>query len=204
MNEDFKPTVVDLAPDHAIPRPGIGAWWRGLFGRHAGAWSATRALLGRHAMFRRAPGLLNGHPGCLVVFELDDMAELTSLYGNACALHAAAELGRLLWCVAGRDGLVARTGPVQFALLMPGRDEQAAMAALKEVLGWPCRVEMDLGGDEVVLLPGVRIEACDADTDLPALLSRASALLSCQREREALRQQWLRRSRERWSRPMAL
>ena len=73
------------------------------------------------------------------------------------------------------------------------------------MFGKPCRLELDLPDDELVLVPEVTVDTCEAEAGaLQAAYERLSVRLARHRDHEERRRTYLRRSRERHSRPMPL
>jgi hypothetical protein len=84
-----------------------------------------------------------------------------------------------------------------------GRDK--ALAAMQRVLGKPTRIELDAGDSEIVLVPPFVVDAIGTDTSsIEAFYEELRSELSLIGRREESRQTYLRRERERHSRPMPL
>ena len=185
-----------------IPRRG---WpqllWRllaRLRGRRTDLLDHEGLLAAGNRLLARAPD----SSASLVVFDFEDLAELREVYGRRARRRAAQQVADDLRLVAGAQGLVARTGRAQFTLLLPDCHRQQALDRATRVLGSPCRVELDLDGGEAVLVPDLLIdEFTAANGGLAALQQQLGARLAAHRRHRQLREQYLRRSRERYTRP---
>jgi GGDEF domain-containing protein len=92
-------------------------------------------------------------PLSVAVLELHDLPEVRRLFGRQLASQVLARTARSLRAVAGPKGLVMRTSPTQFTLVVPGVDDEAVLLSLRTVFGEACCIEEDSDADEVVLLP---------------------------------------------------
>lgn len=206
MDQDFQTTRVDLDADPAAARADARGWmarWLArLTRRQAAHRPPPRDLCGRQALLLEGGGALAGGAGALAVFDFQDLLELRDLYGPACAAEATARLVEALRLLAGEPGVVARAGATQFAVLLPRLDREAAIERAYAVLGRPCRLELDWGGDELVLVPDLAVDVCAGPAELGDLLERLTNALARHCEHEERRRRHLRRSRERHSRPM--
>ena len=168
MDPSFAPTQFDIddqppgGPDRPptrlrtwLQRLGLGARSRqrdaqtGLYSR-AGLLTRGERLLARHGVAEAA----------LVVFDFSDLLEMRWLYGAQAAAIARRAVAGSLARLAGRRGMAARTGPAQFAVLLPGADPHRARDALRRALGQPCRIELEFGREELVLVPYHAVGAC--------------------------------------------
>lgn len=141
----------------------------------------------------------------LAVFDCSDLLEVRQIYGNRIARTLFVRLAGKLTEIAGERGLAARTGPAEFAVLLPGMGRERALQAVRQVLGTPSRIEYETGHSEIVLVPEVLLgQAGDDADDLAGLHRQLSRKLASVREHEAQRRRYLRRERERHSRPMPL
>lgn len=141
----------------------------------------------------------------LAVFDCSDLLEVRRIYGNRIARILIVRLAGKLAEIAGERGLAARTGPAEFAVLLPGTGRERAVQAVQQVLGTPSRIEYEAGHSEIVLVPEVLLGQAGEDEDNLAALHRLlSRKLAQAREHEAQRRRYLRRERERHSRPMPL
>ncbi len=147
-----------------------------------------------------------GHPGAtLAVFDCSDLLEVRQIYGNRVARTLLHRLAGKLVAIAGDRGLAARTGPAEFAVLLPGASRERALQALQQVLGAPSRIEYEAGDSEIMLVPDFLLGRIGEEEDDVAGLHRLlSRKLAWAREQEARRRRYLRRERERHSRPMPL
>lgn len=210
MHQDFAPTSVD--PDQQpAGRAGVrgGSWlarcWRRL------GWAgrdAQSGLLDRRGLIERGERLLatprwRRDEAALALLDFRDLLEVRDIYGEHVSAAVQARLADALARMAGRCGLAGRTGPAQFAVLLPGQDRQAAIDVLHRALGKPCRLEHDLPDDELVLVPEVVVDVCEPG-ELAMLYERLSVTLARHHSWEERRRVHMRRLREHHSRPMPL
>lgn len=143
-------------------------------------------------------------PVTLAVLDMRDLREVRAIYGAAAARTMAERVSSRLAAIAGQRGLASRCATTEFALLLPGTSHEASRA-IAAVLGTPSRIECEVDGDEIVLVPELALAEVEHDEgDLGELLAFLSRKLASSRESEARRHQYLRKERERHSRPMAL
>lgn len=139
----------------------------------------------------------------LALFDCDDLPEARQVYGTRTARKLIASIIDSMNMLAGERGLAGRTGPTQFAVLMPMGREQA-VHAIARVLGNPSRFELDGGGSEIVLVPNVMVEQVPDAESLERLFTALCRGLARLRDEEILRNRYLKRERERHSRPMPM
>lgn len=195
------PAVLAALPGAALRR----ADWR----RESVRLDAATGLHNLTGLSERGEELLarsrrRGQPSTLAVFDCSDLLEVRHIYGGRVALHLALRVAAELARLAGERGVAARTGPTEFAVLLPGLDRERTVRAIRQVLGSPARLEFESGRNEIVLLPQVLVQQAGKEDELVELHATARRALTSTREREALRQDHLRRERERHSRPMSL
>jgi GGDEF domain-containing protein len=107
--------------------------------------------------------------------------------------------------VAGSRGFAGRTGPTQFAVVLPGVTEEKAIRRVQRVLGKPARVEFDAGDSEIVLVPDLLVDGCEAgEIDVQDVYRDMCRELARVQKVELRRLNWLASERERHSRPMSL
>ena len=140
-----------------------------------------------------------------VVFDFNDLLEVRAIYGARIASLLGQEIVKKLRTIAGTQGLAARTGKTQFAVLLPGYSHERALKAVHRVLGHPARVELDSHDEEIVLVPDLVVEnIAPGDESIAQLHGEMLRELAQQRIDEARRCHYLQRERERHSRPMHL
>ena len=212
----FAPTTFepDQAPD-AAPSGRASAFvrWLARLGLGLGLGPAREGhdvqsgLLHRQAFLDRGERLLAvprwEDRTALAVFDFRDLLEVRGIYGERASAALLARVVTALGRLAGRHGLAGRTGPAQFAVLLPGLRRAEAVSVVHQVLGRPCRIEQDVDGEELVLVPDVVVEACD-DRDLADQYARLVEALGRHRTHEERRHRYLRLERERHSRPAPL
>ena len=168
----------------------------GLYNR-LGLLRAGDALL---AQARRA-----GRPVSLVLIDFDDLMEVRTIYGRDVARKVQARVVRKIQAIAGARGLAARTDQTQFAVLLPGANRERAQAIVQRAMGKPSRIEFDAGDSEIVLVPDILCEMAEPGVEtVDELVREVAGNLAELRQHELRRQVWLRRERERHSRPMSI
>lgn len=167
----------------------------GLFNRAGLFAAAHRAIRDRQA----------GVPVAIVVLDFADLREVCDIYGMPIARKVVAKAVRRLRTVAGWHGLVGRTGPSQFTVVLPGATEDKAMRMVRRGLGKPARVEFDAGDSEIVLVPDLLVDVLEPGADKVQDVYRemSQELARTQRD-ERRRLNWLASERERHSRPMSM
>lgn len=206
VDPSFAPTQfeVDEQPPGAVQTPTrLHAWLQRL-----GLGARTRLRDVQTGLYSRAGLLIRGErllarsgvaEAALVVFDFSDLLEMRWIYGPRDGAIARRAVAARLARVAGRRGIAARTGPAQFAVLLPGADDQRARDALRRSLGQPCRIELELGREELVLVPYHAAGICQ---NAPGELERQYLRLSETVARErAIDERRRRRARRSGSRP---
>jgi GGDEF domain-containing protein len=139
------------------------------------------------------------------VFDLSDLPELKSVFGSRVVQEVIAKVMAKFHVVAGNRGLVARTGPTTFALVLPGLGRDRALSLIRDVMGHPCCIELDGGDEEIVLIPEFLVQALTGE---PAAVADVYAKLRRDIERahelERKRRRYLQRERESHTRPLEL
>jgi GGDEF domain-containing protein len=145
----------------------------------------------------------DGREVTLAVFDCSDLLEVRQIYGSSTSRKLAACIVRKLSQLAGDRGVAARTGQARFAVAMPmGREK--AVEAIARVLGNPSRIELEGSNSEIVLVPNLMVESVPQGSSLDRLYGALCRGLTRIQEEEQQRQQYLKRERERHSRPMPL
>jgi len=194
--------------------PSAPEWLRGILmpSRPIAADLCDRStgLYNRAGLFAAAQealrSLRDDAPVSVVVFEFADLHEVYDIYGATIARKVVARVVSRLRGVAGRRGLVGRTGSVQFTVVLPGASAEKAFGRLRRGLGNPACVEFDAGDSEIVLVPDMLVdtaEPSDSREGRVASLHREMSIeLARIRKHENRRLHWLASERERHSRPM--
>lgn len=169
VDPSFAPTQFDLDEQPASAGPaGVPARLHGWLQR-LGLGARTRLRDAQTGLYNRTGLLIGGErllarhgvaDAALVVFDFSDLLEMRWIYGPRDGAIARRAVATRLSRVAGRRGIAARTGPAQFAVLLPGADGQRARDALRRALGQPCRIELELGREELVLVPYHAVGIC--------------------------------------------
>lgn len=144
-----------------------------------------------------------GREVSLVVFDCSDLLAVREIYGSGTARGLIDLTVERLVALAGRGGLVARTGPAQFSVAMPLRREKV-MQELVRVLGSPVRIEFDSKGSEIVLVPNFVVGSLSEGASLEKLHAALTLELFRLRQEEQRRHSYLQRKREQHSRPAPL
>ena len=168
---------------------------------------AAPGLLDRYSLLAAGNRLQRGsrRDAAVLLFDFEDLPELSELYGDSARRDAVRQVGLSLQRVAGEQGLAARTVASQFTLLLPDCSRQQAIDRAVRELGTPCRIELDLDGGEAVLVPDVLAEDfTQAGGGLALLQRKLGEQLAAHRRHRQQREEYLRRSRERHSRPAPL
>lgn len=147
----------------------------------------------------------DNRPLSVAVFDCADLLEVRSIYGSRITRELMARIARKLTSLSADHGLAARTGRAEFSVVLPGLGREKALAAIARVLGSPLRIELDAGDSEIVLVPNFLVETAGCDTtgvdEIHQELRRELAQIG---DNEQLRRNYLRRERERHSRPMGV
>lgn len=153
-------------------------------------------------MLRKARAVTQ--PLSMVVMQVYDLPEVELVFGGAGAARAIHRVMSQLARAAICNGFVVRSAVDTFALLVPGAGTEATVAAIYAQFGKPCVIEFESDGDEVLLMPDVRVHTFRADESLQQVYERVCRLIAKERGREKLRCDYIRRERESYTRPMGL
>lgn len=144
-------------------------------------------------------------PVAVLVFELHDLPELECVFGPQAARSAIDHAAVRLQCIAGTAGKVLRTDPTRFIVLLPDVDKVDVMELLHGTLGQSCSLELEVDGEDLVLMPEFAIRIVSAEA---LALVDVQHELCCEiweaRAREQQRRDYLHRERESHSRSMPL
>lgn len=212
-----------LAPDPAVHGPSVGlllvplalaallvgGWLRRAdAGHEAHRFDPATRLCTLEGLLAHGEELLAARSrsgATLAVFDCSDLLEVRHIYGSRVARTLLHRLSGKLAAIAGDRGLAARTGPVEFAVLLPGAGRERALATLQHVLGAPSRIEYEAGDSEIMLVPDFLLGRLgEEEDDLAGLHRLLSHKLAWTREQEARRRRYLRLERERHSQSMPL
>src|SRR4051812_48507426 len=135
MEMDFEATLASYPAGGAVQQAEAPrrTWRDALLGAVRRRRDAQTGLLTLDALVERGEPLIarsRRAQGALAVFDFPGLAGAPKVYGRDAGdrllLLIARELGRL----ASRTGIVARTGPVRFAVVLPGVTLQEAVDAV--------------------------------------------------------------------------
>ena len=155
------------------------------------AWRAFRARL-------RSARKGIAHPRVsLAVFDVSELHELRQIFGDGAARDSVAVIRRALRRIDPVVGRIARTTATSFAVLLPGYDPKAALAAVRDALGDSLSIESDWHGEEIVLVPDFLIRSSD---DSPAAVDQLCRQMldeiAGQQNAVRLHRDYLRRERQ--------
>jgi len=98
-------------------------------------------------------------PATVAVFGCEDLLAVRETFGRKAGHKSLDLLVNRLQAAAGSRGLVARTGSAEFTVMFPGLSRDKALQSIARHLGNPLRVELMVGGEEVVMAPVLVIES---------------------------------------------
>lgn len=189
----------------------LGAWLGLWSNRPAGHVASQRrppidacAAFGKGDEFlRRCRG--DRVPVTVLVFELHDLPELECVFGAGAARQAIEQAAAKLQRIAGTRGMVLRTAPTLFTLLLPDTDREDALDMLRGAFGESCALELDADGEDLVLVPEFALRILWTEA-LPLVDVQHGLCCDIQQARasEQQRREYLQRERESHSRPMQL
>jgi GGDEF domain-containing protein len=144
-------------------------------------------------------------PVTMVVMDCADLQEVRTIYGRQTSRKVMARLVRKLNAIAGDRGVVARMGPCEFAVLLPGLARDKACLAIDRVLGRPGCIEYDAGDSEVVMVPNFVVSELNCEPDgLHLAYTQQRAQVQQRIQQQAEHERYLTQERERHSRPAPL
>ncbi|MEJ6023408.1 GGDEF domain-containing protein [Ramlibacter sp. PS4R-6] len=207
----FAPSLMPAEREQALPL--ASRWLRRLLRPQSAAapdaMDRSTGLFNRAGLFAAAKDEQRrrgaGVPVSAIVLEFSDLPEVRDIYGAAIARKVVDRLVRRLRSVAGAQGLVGRTGPMQFTVVFVGAGEGKALKQLQRGLGQPARVEFDAGDSEIVLVPEFVVDEMEPGApSLRGLYGDMARELARMQMDERRRLNYLTSERERHSRPMAI
>jgi GGDEF domain-containing protein len=165
--------------------------------RHAALFAAGEQML--------AQARLDNHALSVVVFELSDLPELESVFGAPVVREVLVEVATRLQDLATTRGLVIRTGPTFFTVLIPGFGRDRTHLAIEETMGSPCCIELNAGDHEIVLIPDFKLHTVrPGSPGLAQIQQDLRRQIEEAQTREARRRRYLQKERESHTRPMDL
>ncbi|HUR88733.1 MAG TPA: diguanylate cyclase [Ramlibacter sp.] len=202
----FAPAAAGLQPTRPLRLP---RWIRmllppqripaELLDRSTGLYNRAGLFAAANEMIHSARASANAS---MVIVEFGDLREVCDIYGDAIARRVVARIVRRLRRVAGAHGVVGRTGPAQFTVVIPYEGEKVAKC-LQRGLGKTACIEFDAGDSEIVLVPDLIVETAEpGDVTAQELYRQMGRQLAHNQEEERRRLHWLASERERHSRPM--
>jgi GGDEF domain-containing protein len=144
-------------------------------------------------------------PLSLAVFDFSDLPELQAVFEGRIASGFGALIARRLQLIAPAKGVVVRTGPTTFVVLLPNFDSTRARLAIRSALGRACCIEFDVGNSEILLVPEFTTQTVRSDAESIAQVYRdLRTELARGLQHTERRQAYLKRERESHTRPMRL
>jgi hypothetical protein len=140
----------------------------------------------------------------MLVMQVADIVELELLFGPDAVEEVVEEVLAQLTRAAGGRGRALRTGPDTFVLLMPGAAADELVRAVQAGLGRTRCIELELDGEEIILVPDVMARTVGKGEAVAAAYESVCGDLARLRADEQQRREYLRRERESHSRPGAL
>jgi GGDEF domain-containing protein len=168
-------------------------------------WASHRAAVYQLGDTMISEAAARGEPVTVVMFEQGDLPELHALFGSAAARALASAFGARLRQLVASGGVAVRSEGSTWTVLLPGHGRERALAAVQRALGRTLATEIEVDGEEIVLVPRMATHTVGAEAapmlhiyrEMRARIERAHAL-------ELRRQEYLRRERESQSRPAPL
>ena len=176
----------------------------------ASSRDATTGLYSESGMLAQGEALLaRARTGddafSMAIFDFADLPEARAIYGAEVRDLLLQKVVGELRAVAGRRGVIGRTGKTEFTLIFPGLEADEAIDVIRSAMGRPACVEFERGGDEIVLVPDLLVQAAATDAfghSFERWQARASACLAAHQKGEVLRRRRVQWDRERHSKPM--
>jgi len=210
---------VPLAVELTALLAGVGAW--GLLAlrrRRAAApgeaqdsmsaqerWASHRAALYQIGDNMVIDAVRTGEPMSVVVFEQVDLPELRDIFGAAAARAVVADFTAKLKALAGTRGLAVRADATTWAVLLPGHDDQSTVAAVKQAMGASLAAESDAADEEILLVPRIAMHTVGQRVaPMRSIYREMREKIQQAHSSELMRQEYLRRERERHSRTASL
>jgi GGDEF domain-containing protein len=168
-------------------------------------WAAHRAAVYELGDTMISEAAARGQLVTVVMFEQGDLPELHALFGSSAARALASAFGARLRQLVGSSGAAVRSEGSTWTVVLPGHGAERALAAVRRVLGPGLATEVEVDGEEIVLVPRMAMHTVGAQAwpmlhiyrEMRGKIDRAHAL-------ELRRQEYLRRERESHSRPAPL
>lgn len=111
----------------------------------------------------------------IVVFRVEDLSEIRTLYGRAGYHAAILGIQRALGRLAHRRGYGARTGPTEYTLVLPNMYPRETAALLAVQLGKPERFTFDADEEQIELVPEIAADVIAPGESIRECHSRVRA-----------------------------
>jgi GGDEF domain-containing protein len=92
-------------------------------------------------------------PLTVALFDFGDLPELQAVFAGEVASDLGPTIAKKLKAIAPRRGLVMRTGPTAFMVLLPNFDAARTRETISATFGRACCVEFASGDHEMLLVP---------------------------------------------------
>ena len=144
-------------------------------------------------------------PLSMVVFEFGDLPELQAVFEGRIASSFGPLIARRLQLIAPLRGVVVRTGPTTFVVLLPNFNGARTRRAILRTLGRACCIEFDIANGEVLLLAEYTTDVLHSDAESIAQVYRElSTELAVQRRQGEHHRASIKRERESHTRPLRM
>jgi GGDEF domain-containing protein len=144
-------------------------------------------------------------PLSIAVFDFIDLPELQSVFEGRIANSFGALIAKRLQLIAPTRGVVVRTGPTTFAVLLPNFDGGRTRLAIRAALGRACCIEFDVGNSEILLVPEHAAQTVRSETtSIEQVYQQLRTELAQGQRHTERRQAYLKLERESHTRPMRL
>lgn len=103
-------------------------------------------------------------PLTVALFDFGDLPELHAVFAGDVAKDLGPMIAKKLKSIAPRRGIVVRTGPTSFMVLLPNFDATRTREAIAANLGRACCIEFAVGDHEMLLVPDFMVQTVRRDT----------------------------------------
>jgi GGDEF domain-containing protein len=165
----------------------------------AGGHASRLSIVG-DAMLRKAR--TSNRPLSIAVFDFSDLPELQAVFDRRIAASLGPMIAARLQGIAPGKGVVLRTGPTKFAVLLPRFDTVRTHRAVRAALGKACCLEFDIADTEILLVADYSTRVVRRDMGSVAEVYQQLSLgLAKGRQYAERRQLYLKLERESHTRP---
>jgi hypothetical protein len=140
----------------------------------------------------------------MLVVQISDIGEVHELFGAKLAKQAMMRVFAQLLRLASTQGIVVRTEPATFALLMPGCTGEELLDRFEGALGRPYSIDLESHGQDILLMPDVLARRVRSAESVSAAYNTLCRDLVHARRCESKRRDYMRQERESHSHPIPL